>query len=117
MGMGPGVSPSRASRYPHPMNPLTTATLIRKRLADDWRLLGSVFLGITVATSLVAGAPVYLHSLERLGVDTAIDRSSEGVLNIFAFGPHIPLDRASIDNAERKLGEGIERDLTGSVVL
>ena len=94
------------------MNPLTTATLILKRLADDWRLLGSVFLGITVAAALVAGAPVYIHSLQRLGVHTAIDRSSEGVLNIFAFGPYIPLDRASLDDAERKLDEGIERDLS-----
>lgn len=94
------------------MNPLSTATLILKRLADDWRLLGSVFLGISVATALVAGAPVYIHSLERLGVHTAIDRSSEGALNIFAFGPYIPLDRASLEAAEQKLDEGIQRDLS-----
>ena len=94
------------------MKPLTTASLIRKRLADDGRLLGSTFFGITIATALVAGAPVYIKSLEKLGVSTAINRSSDVSLNIFAFGPHIPLDQASLEAADQKVDEGIQQHLS-----
>ena len=49
------------------------ATFIIKRLADDWKLLLGILFGITVATGLIAGAPVYVQALERQGINTAID--------------------------------------------
>lgn len=37
------------------MPTLTTARFVLRRLTDDWKLLLSIFAGITVATTLIAG--------------------------------------------------------------
>ena len=94
------------------MYPLSTPKLIIRRLTTDWKLLLSIFLGITVATVLIAGAPVYVNSLERQGINTAIDRSSETYLNIFAQGPHIPLSEGGLQDAERSLDSAIRQHVS-----
>ena len=94
------------------MYPLSTPKLIIRRLTTDWKLLLSIFLGITVATVLVAGAPVYVDSLERQGINTAIDRSSESYLNIFAVAPHVPLSEGGLEDAERILDSSIRQNLS-----
>ena len=91
------------------MRSLSTSNLIVKRLLDDWKLLLSIFVGIVIASSLVAGAPVYFKSLQRLGINTAIDRSSVYFLNLFTFAPHVPLDREGIEGSERLFQESIEQ--------
>ena len=91
------------------MHPLSTTTFIIKRLADDWKLLLGILFGITVATGLIAGVPVYVQSLERQGINTAIDRSSEVFLDLFIFGPRIPLNRSSLDRADQSLDDSIQR--------
>ena len=72
------------------MNPLPILKLIMKRLADDWMLLASIFAGITLATTLVVAAPVYLKALERLALNMAIDRPGRSYSNITTFGFNIP---------------------------
>ena len=94
------------------MYPLSTPKLIIKRMATDWKLLLSIFLGITVATVLIAGAPVYINSLERQGLNTAIDRSSESYLNIFALAPHVPLSEGGLGDAERSLDSAIRNHVS-----
>ena len=93
------------------MQPLSTPKFIAKRLADDWRLLLSIFLGVTIAASLVAGAPVYLRALERLGVNTAIDRASNVFLNIHIFAPNIPLTEEGIGRSEQTMENVIQRSV------
>lgn len=78
------------------MRPLTTYKLVLKRITDDWKLLLSIFVGITVAASLLAGAPVYIRTLERQGINTAIERASQSFLNIYIFAPYITLSRDSL---------------------
>ena len=80
---------------------MSTYKLVVRRLSDDWKLLLSIFVGITVAAALVAGAPVYLRTLERQGINTAIDRASQIFLNLFVFAPYVPLDRAGIEHNRR----------------
>ena len=75
------------------MRPLTTYRLVLKRITDDWKLLLSIFVGMTVTASLLAGAPVYIRTLERQSIDTAIERADQIFLNIFAFGSKLPLSR------------------------
>ena len=89
------------------MHRLSTPAYIIKRIADDWKLLLSVFLGITIAASLIAGAPVYIRTLERLSLNTAIDRSSNVFLNLFVFAPHIPLNKGSLDRTDRSLDQAV----------
>ena len=93
------------------MRALSTWTYIVRRLIDDWKLLLSIFVGIVVALALIAGAPVYLQALERQSLNTAIDRSRDQLLDIFAFAPHIPLTDGGLGNSERALGEAIESNI------
>ena len=92
------------------MHELSTPRLIARRLSNGWKLLLSIFLGILVATSLVAGAPVYLRALERLGVDTAIERSSASFLNLHIFAPLVPLSPDGLREIEGSLDPGDQGD-------
>ena len=85
---------------------------IIKRLADDWRLLASIFFGITVAASLIAGAPVYVRTLDRQGLDTAIDRSSLIQLNILTSAIDVPLAREELRRVEQSVVDAIQRDIS-----
>ena len=62
---------------------MTTTSFVLKRLADDWKLLVAIFTGITVAATLLSGAPIYISTLERQGINTAIDRADQYFLNIY----------------------------------
>lgn len=72
-----------------------------KRLGDDWKLLAAIFAGMVVAAALIAGAPTYLATLERQGINTAIDRATQSSLDIYAIAPYIALSRESLDDTER----------------
>ena len=94
------------------MRPLTSTGYIFKRLADDWKLLLSAFVGILVASSLVAGAPVYLQALDRQSINTDIDRASDVFLNVFVVGPYLPLERTTLTRAETVVNESIQRHIS-----
>ena len=94
--------------------PLTTPRLVLHRLRENWRLMVSIFAGVVVATALVAGAPIYLKSLERLGVDTEIDRTSSLILNIHVFSPNVTLTEASLAESQGVIDTAIERYLPES---
>ena len=94
------------------MQPLSTRRYVIRRLIDDWKLLLSIFLGITIATTLITGAPVYIQALERQGINTAIDRAPGSLLDIFIFARNVPLDADSLEGADRLIDEGVERHLS-----
>lgn len=93
------------------MVPLNTRRLIVKRLLDDWKLLLSIFLGFVITTTLVAGAPVYFRSLQRVSVNTAIDRASVFFLNFFAYAPHVQFDRDNVQSSESHLVDALDRHI------
>ena len=86
---------------------MTTSSFVLKRLKDDWKLLLAVFAGIVIAATLLAGAPIYVATLERQGINTAIDRADQTFLNIFTAASHITLSRAELDRTEQGLGDAI----------
>ena len=90
---------------------MTIFSFISKRLSDDWKLLVAIFLGIIIAATLLAGAPVYISTLERQGIDTAIDRANQSYLNIYAASPYITLDGTSLDATE----QAFDRALAGNI--
>ena len=57
----------------------------------------------------MAGAPVYFRSLQRLSVNTAIERSSVFFLNFFAYAPHVQFDREHVMGSEAYLQEAVNR--------
>ena len=69
----------------------------------------SIFLGFVITTTLVAGAPVYFRSLQRVSVNTAIDRSSVFFLNFFAYAPHVQFDRDNVQLSESHLVDAVDR--------
>ena len=97
-----------------PTRELSTPRLIAKRLAEDWALLLSVFIGIAAATTLAAGAPLYLGSLQQLAFNTGLDRLSSRFLDLGVFGSPIPLTRDSLDDAERSLMSAIDVHVSGA---
>ncbi len=93
------------------MHTLSIWTYIFRRLVDDWKLLLSIFVGIMVATALVAGAPVYLQALERQSLNTAIDRASDQFIDLFTFAPHIPLSDGGLDGTDQALAQAVDRHI------
>ena len=87
---------------------LTTYSFIAKRLADDWKLLAAIFAGITIAATLLAGAPIYISTLERQGINTAIDRADQTFLNIYAIAPFITLTRDGLVGTDQLLGRSLD---------
>ena len=80
----------------------------------------AVFIGIALASALVASAPVYLSSLRQLAFNTGVDRASPGFLNVYTYAPYLPLDAvttSSTDDRTRnayaaalgELNDGVER--------
>ncbi|MCH2316172.1 MAG: FtsX-like permease family protein [SAR202 cluster bacterium] len=94
------------------MRPLTTFKLVLKRITDDWKLLLSIFVGITVAASLLAGAPVYIRTLERQGINTAIERADQSYLNIFTYAPYITLSKDELNSTEAAIGGSIDDQIS-----
>lgn len=94
------------------MRSFSTFGFIIKRLGSDWKLLLSIFAGIVIASTLVAGAPVYLNSLGRLTLNTAIDRSSILFLNIFAYAPNIPLNEERLNATDSEIDGLIEANIS-----
>ena len=85
--------------------------LVLRRLTDDRTLLISIFIGITIATTLAAAAPVYLKSLERLALNLEIDSLGRPGSNISTFAFNIPLTWEHLRETERSLDTAIERHL------
>ena len=104
--------PADSRTFPQLMQPLPTYKFVLKRIADDWKLLLSIFSGVLIASALVSGAPIYLNSLKRLAVNTAIERSSSTFLNLLAFAPNIPLRDDSIDRSDLDVDEAINDHLS-----
>ncbi len=94
------------------MEQLSRPRLIMKRLADDWMLLASVFIGFIIATTLAAATPVYLKSLEQLAFSASLDRWSGRFLNIHIFGSHVALTQSSIGEAERSLFDAVDGSIS-----
>ena len=90
---------------------MTILSFISKRLSDDWKLLAAIFLGITIAATLLAGAPIYISTLERQGIDTAIDRANQTYLNIYAASPYITLAGDSLSATDQAFDKAIEDNI------
>ena len=78
-----------------------------KRLVDDWMLLVGVLIGFVIATTLAAGTPLYLNSLDRLAFDGGLDSLSSPVLDVTIFASHISLTTRSIERAEQAISEAV----------
>ena len=71
-----------------------------------------VFLGVLIATSLIAAAPVYLDALERQSVHNAVDsavaRSGVAYFDIDVGADFIPLDSDALEKADAAQAQALE---------
>ena len=90
--------------------------MIANRLRRDWAVLASVFGGVLLTATLVAGAPLYMRSLDRLAFTLALDRLSTRFVNIIVFGPHTSLDSTAMERSDRVIADAMATHLasTGS---
>ena len=91
------------------MKNLSLTRVIVRRIADDWKLLLTVFIGIVIATTIGAGTPIYLESLDQLSFNAALDRIDEPEINVF--GAEVVATEKSIDHAERVVTDAIEEHI------
>ena len=104
--------PTTDRKAPGPSDEMTIVSFVLKRLSDDWKLLVAIFAGITVAATLLAGAPVYISTLERQGIDTAIDRADQSFLNIYALSPYITLDGDALTTTDETFEDALETNIS-----
>ncbi len=95
-------------------SPLSTPRLVLRRLGQKWRLMACIFAGVVFATTLVAAAPIYLRSLERLGANTEIDRTSNLILNVHVYSPNVLLSYAGLTESQRVIDDAVGRSLSES---
>ena len=91
------------------MNKLSLTRVIVRRIADDWKLLLTVFIGIVIATTIGAGTPIYLESLDQLSFNAALDRIDEPKIDVF--GADVVSTQRSIEHAERVVTDAIEEHI------
>lgn len=94
------------------MSPLSTPKLVLRRIRDDQMLLGSIFVGIVLATTLVAAVPIYLNSLERLALNIEIDQLGRFQSKVLGFAFNVPLTEAQISHTEQAFTETVDEHLS-----
>ena len=94
------------------MSSLTTYRFVLNRIFADWKLLLSIFVGIMIAAILLAGTPVYINTLERQGIDSAIDRADQTFLNVYILAPYVALNREGLTSTDAVVEKAIGNELT-----
>ena len=114
------IDPAQSAPQP------STPRLVAKRLAASWKLLLSVFFGILVATTLAAGTPVYLDSLDQLAFHASLDSIPGTELEIAVTNPNVVVAKRALQRVETLVSDatrshvseiqsGLERFLIGEV--
>ena len=91
------------------MGRLTFTRVILKRITADWKLLLTVFAGVVLSTTIGAGTPIYLDSLEQLAFNASIDRLDAPSVNIT--NVEILATSKSITEAEDGVNDAIEASI------
>ena len=86
-----------------------------RRSRGDRRLLLGAFAGILIAATAVAAAPVYLRSLEKVGVADALEDMGPYNSNIQITTRWTPLDRTEFETANNTIARLREQYIPGLV--
>jgi hypothetical protein len=88
-------------------------TMAINQLRRDWAVLASMFGGVLLTATLVAGAPLYMRSLDPLAFSVALDRQSTRFANMIVFGPHGSLDPA-VERSDRVIAVSMDTHLSSA---
>ena len=93
------------------MSPISLPRLALKRLTDDRVLLAGLMIGIILATTLAAAGPVYLRSLERLGLNVSIDAIMRPFSNISPIARRVPLTEFELRRTQAVVANAIDNHI------
>ena len=93
------------------MSPISLPKLALKRLTDDRILLAGLMVGIVLATTLAAAGPVYLRSLERLGLNVSIDALKRPFSNISPIARRVPLTEFELRRTQAVVAAAIDNHI------
>ena len=81
------------------MSDLSIPRLLARRLGDEWMLIASVFVGITIAIAVSSLAPLYLGSLKQLAFGTSLKQTRGTFLRARIFAHNLVIGGRSLPAA------------------
>ena len=85
----------------------STWQFVKRRLSHDKWLITNTLAGVLAATTLVATTPIFLRSVDQLGVRLVIEELGHRNTTITAFARRVSLASGEIDEVERELDTSI----------
>jgi hypothetical protein len=107
-----GADPRTRCHQDSSLSPISLPKLALKRLTDDRVLLASLLAGIIVATTLAAAGPVYLRSLERLGLNVAVEALVRPFSNISTIARRVSLTEFELRRTQDAMVEAIDNSIS-----
>ncbi|MFL2762032.1 MAG: FtsX-like permease family protein [Dehalococcoidia bacterium] len=89
-----------------------TMKLIKNRILSHSYLYLSIFVGFFIASTVVAIAPTYNHSLKLISLNKSVEQTSDDFIDIALTVPNIPVNSADIQSSRVMLDQLIESYLS-----
>ena len=82
--------------------------LIWRRARSDARFLAVLFAGVLLATTVLAGSPLYLNALSELGLRHALQYERTGVIDVAVLTPTRPPSRTAFTATQSEVREQLD---------
>lgn len=89
-----------------------TMKLIKNRILSHRYFYLSIFIGFFFATTVVAIAPTYNHSLKLISLNKSVEQTSDDFIDIALTVPNIPINSVDIQSTRRVLDKFLESYLS-----
>ncbi len=86
-----------------------------RRVSGEATLLIGAFVGSLITATVIAGAPVYLRTLERAGVEDAIDSITSIYTHLQINSRWLPLEVGKSVDANRAIDAAVDEHLDGAI--
>ena len=90
---------------------LNFSRLVKQRARGDLSLSLGALIAVFLATTTVAGGPVYLRSLERVGMADVVKTAGPYYKNVSAISDWIPLEHTEITQANSVVDSAVSEQL------
>lgn len=84
------------------------ARFVQRRARGDRFLAVGVLVAVFLAAIVVAGGPIYLRSLERVGMADVVERLGQNNSNVSAISDWIPLEASEIEAADSVVDDAVD---------
>lgn len=90
---------------------LNFSRFVKHRARGDLSLSLGALIAVFLATTTVSGGPVYLRSLERVGMADVVKNAGPHNKNVSAISDWIPLEHTHITQANSVVDSGVNKEL------